>query len=184
MSSLGGIWDAAVQQRLFRAVMQAMARPGMVGGLGALTEGQPAARAVLATFMDGSVSLSDPHGLLEAADWPLLQARQTSPEEADYVLCDGALAPDFQPKLGTLPSPDFSATLLLSVARLGEGATRLRVSGPGVNGRAELTVDGLNPAWLMAREDWVCAFPLGVDVILADAERVAALPRTTHVKVL
>ena len=116
-----------------------------------------------------------------SADWPNRQARRDSAESAAFVVADGARAPDFCPQLGTLESPERGATVVLTVTALGEGQ-RLRLSGAGIDGHSALAVSGWHPDWINARADWVAAFPLGVDVILCDGARFAALPRTTHIK--
>lgn len=175
------IWRAPVQQGVFRRMLDAMAYPGRIQRLEPSLAAAGASRAVLAALLDGSTSLADPHGLLPGEDWPMLQARRADAETAAFVLCDGKRAPDFEPRLGELVSPELGATLVLRVGRLGEGGKVLELSGPGVRGKTELRVAGLNGDWLARRAAWVAGFPLGVDVILADRERLAALPRTTAV---
>jgi alpha-D-ribose 1-methylphosphonate 5-triphosphate synthase subunit PhnH len=172
-------WLPAVQQRVFRRLLDCYARPGRIATLPGAGSG--ALLGVLATLLDGETGLADPHRLIDAADWPKLQARRASAERAAFVIADGACAPDFAPCLGTLESPEHGATLLLVVAALGMGQ-RLRLSGAGIDARSELSVTGLHPNWIVARAEWVAAFPLGVDMILCDGARFAALPRTTHIE--
>ncbi|WP_367025716.1 phosphonate C-P lyase system protein PhnH [Methylococcus sp. ANG] len=171
----------ATQQALFRCLLDAMTRPGTVHEAADLIERGELYRAVLAVLVDGAVTLGDASGSLPQSDWPFLEAREVTPEQADFVLCDGARGPDFEPRVGDLPNPERGATLVLRVARVGEGPLRLQLSGPGVEHRRELAVSGLVPAWIEARRGWNAAFPLGVDWILADSERLVALPRTTRV---
>jgi len=173
------LWQPLPQQQAFRLIMQAMAYPGRVQQLA----GDDAARLVLATLLDPGVSLCDRHGLLAAADWPLLEATPADAAQADYLLVDGSRPVDVAPKLGTLPAPEQSATLLLRVAALDEGDTQLRLTGPGIATEQPLRIAGLHPDWLARRADWVAAFPLGVDLLLCDASRIAALPRTTRVEI-
>lgn len=174
------IWQADVQQRMFRELVEAFSRPGAVRDLTDWLAGSAAQRAVLATLMDGETTLADPHARLGAADWSLLQARQGTTETARYVVADGRRAPDFQPALGTLESPESGATLLVEVASVGSGPLALELAGPGIDGRRELRLDGLHPGWLLCRADWSAGFPLGVDILLTDATRIVALPRTTR----
>ena len=174
------VWQADTQQRVFRELVEAFSRPGRVRDLADGLAGTAAQRAVLATLMDGETTLADPHARLGAADWPLLQARRAPTETARYVVADGSRAPDFQPAPGTLESPESGATLLIEVAAVGSGPLALELAGPGIDGRCELRLDGLHPDWLRRRADWVAGFPLGVDILLADATRIVALPRTTR----
>jgi len=178
-SAAPDVWQPAWQQRVFRQLLDCFACPGRISSGGA---GDRAIRlSVLATLLDGETSLADPHRLIAAADWPKLQARREMPQNAAFVVADGARAPDFMPRLGTLESPERGATLVLAVTALGEGQ-HLRLSGAGIDGHTELSVTGLHPDWIGARADWVAAFPLGVDMILCDGARFTALPRTTHIE--
>jgi alpha-D-ribose 1-methylphosphonate 5-triphosphate synthase subunit PhnH len=184
MLDLQPIWQAETQQQNYRVLLQAMSRPGSRQALHGVTESSDAAVAVLATLLDGSVSLSDPHGLLSEAENSLLQAGQVDPGEADYLLCCGQQAPTFEPKLGTLPSPEYSATLVIKVSSLSNGELRLNLSGPGIHEQRACAITGLDADWLVRRQSWVCGFPLGVDLILVDKDQVMALPRTTQVEVV
>lgn len=173
------VWQPALQQRVFRRLLDCFACPGRIASSD--DSDRAALITLLAVLLDGETSLADPHRLLAAADWPKLQARRDSAEGAAFVVADGARAPDFSPQLGTLESPERGATLVLTVIALGEGQ-RLRLSGAGIDGHSVFAVSGLHPDWIGARANWVAAFPLGVDVILCDGSRFAALPRTTHIE--
>lgn len=177
------IWQAPVQQRVFRQLLDAFAYPGRVQ---TLADTLPAAayHALLATLLDGTTSLCDPHGLLDATQWPLLQAKPASAAEAGFIVCDGTQAADFTPRLGTLLEPEQSATLVLAVAGIGSGTQALRLRGPGIQQETTLELAGLHPSWLTQRADWCCHFPLGVDCILTDTQRrFVAIPRTTQLEV-
>lgn len=180
MMKLESIWRADVQQRIFRELLEAFARPGAVRDLATPANTNSARRAALASLMDGETSLADPHELVGDRDWLLLQAERRSVEEARYIVADGRRAPNFAPALGRLESPEFGATLLIEIESVGEGGTALKLTGPGVDGERELRLAGLDVEWLSRRADWNKAFPLGVDIVLADATKVAALPRTTR----
>lgn len=178
------LWQGSVQQTIFRELLAAFSRPGEVRDLSAWVEQTTAQRLVLATLMDGETTLADPHATIAAADWPLLQAQRGTSETARYVAVNGQKAPDFTPALGSLESPEFGATLLIVVDQIGAGELSLILSGPGVNGQCKLSVNGLHVAWLEQRADWGAAFPLGVDILLLDATRIVALPRTTQVAIV
>jgi alpha-D-ribose 1-methylphosphonate 5-triphosphate synthase subunit PhnH len=174
------IWQAGTQQQVFRELLEALSRPGEVRELAPLTGGASAMRAVLAALLDGETSLADPHDRVGAHDWALLQARRESCETARYVLADGARAPDFEPALGRLESPELGATVLIEAEAVGSGAQCVHLTGPGIDGSRALRMTGLHQDWLARRAGWVADFPLGVDLILADASRIVALPRTTR----
>ena len=184
MLKIDPIWQPDIQQTNFRLVLEAMSRPGRCFSLHTLPTEGPVVLSILSTLLDAEVSLSDPDKLLRKDDWIMLQAKSASVDVADYVLCNASQLPHKSPKMGTLPNPDQSATLILKVNKLGKGDHRLKLSGPGIKEIEYLSIKGLDLDWLSKRDDWNCAFPLGVDIILVDDQHVAALPRTTKVEVV
>jgi len=168
------VWSAPQQQTVFRQLLRAFSFPGRVETLAdgnALTQ-------TLATLVDREATLADPQNLLDALTLKRLQARMTAPELAQFIVADGNLPPLFEPSLGTLESPELGATILLTVAALGKGAA-WQLCGPGIAATQALAIAGLDPAWLAHRQVWNDGFPLGVDLILMDANSFVALPRTT-----
>ncbi|MCP5157885.1 MAG: phosphonate C-P lyase system protein PhnH [Gammaproteobacteria bacterium] len=181
--NIESIWQAAVQQQVFRELVETFSRPGVVRDLTQWIGNATAHRAVLATLMDGEATLADPHGSIAAPDWRLLQAQRGAPETARYVAIDGSRTPDFRPALGRLESPEFGATLLIEIIAIGSGLLSLDLAGPGIDGQRELRLEGLHTDWLLHRADWVSGFPLGVDLLLCDATCIVALPRTTRIAI-
>jgi alpha-D-ribose 1-methylphosphonate 5-triphosphate synthase subunit PhnH len=173
-------WSPVTQQFAFRRLLEGFSYPGRVQSVSHLHEAQ-ALILVLATLLDPSVTLADPHGLITGDEWRRLGDRREAPQSAHFIVARGDLAPTFEPPLGTLESPEKGATVVLRVGLLGEGVAHA-LSGPGIEGVATLAVDGLDPAWLVRRAAWNRAFPLGVDVILVDGASFAALPRTTRIE--
>ena len=169
-------WSASQQQTVFRQLMRAFSYPGRVETLA----GGDALTQTLATLVDREATLADPQNLMDTSMHQRLQARMTAAEQAQFIVANGSQPPSFEPCLGTLESPEHGATLLLVVTSLGKG-TSLQLSGPGIAATQRLTVTGLHPEWLTHRQVWNDGFPLGVDMILMDAARIAALPRTTVV---
>ncbi len=184
MKMYESIWEPVNQQRIFRKLMDIMTRPGEIKDLAEFVLDSTAARGVLATLLDAEVSLSDHDQQLPVSDWPLLQANSNNSENADYIFCSGSSTPDFEPRLGTLPSPDLSATIIINIKNLSRGSDPgcLQLSGPGIKTKSMINIEGLSPVWLEKRESWICNFPLGVDMILVDQTQIVAIPRTTKVE--
>lgn len=178
------IWQATVQQCVFRELVEAFSRPGDIRNLSPWVDGSSAQRTMLATLMDGEITLADPHEQIAKTDWPLLQAKSGPTETARYLAANGHYAPDFQPALGTLESPEFGSTILIEIDCVGQGAMSLELTGPGIVRRRTLYLAGLHPDWLTHRSDWTEGFPLGVDLVLSDATRIVALPRTTRITLI
>ncbi|MEW5972492.1 MAG: phosphonate C-P lyase system protein PhnH [Pseudomonadota bacterium] len=182
---LEAIFNPSLQQAVFRALLQAQSYPGLAVALPKDVEGKDAHRAVLSALLDAEVSLADPQGLLsDESDWPFLEARRAPVEQADFILAEGAHPLVLKPCLGSLSEPEQSATLVLRLSATDDAPqSTLRLSGPGIREPRNLEVRGLHPDWIKQRNGWVAGFPLGVDVILAGAMGLIALPRTTHVEI-
>ncbi len=180
MITLAGAWTSSVQQQCYRHLLDALSYPGRVQRLDPALTGVHAAVAVLASLCDGGSTLADPHAQLSAQDLGLLAAVSTDPAQAAFVVLDGRRAPaDLpRPQTGTLEEPELGATLIIIVDQLGAGPLTLRASGPGIPDQRTLSISGLHADWLQRRAAWI-DYPLGVDVVLADAQTIAALPRTT-----
>ena len=191
MLNVAPIWLPQLQQQNYRAVLDAMSRPGRYQTLsidrGDDDHNEPALIALLASLLDQTVSLADPDKLISQEHMLLLQAQFDQPEQADFILCRGTERPNFQPKLGTLPSPEHSATIVIlleKIARSNEHCElTLQIQGPGIDGIELSGITGLNEQWLSARAQWVSNFPLGVDLILVDDSGLVALPRTSKVEI-
>jgi alpha-D-ribose 1-methylphosphonate 5-triphosphate synthase subunit PhnH len=179
-------------QATFRAVLDALSRPGLPRHLTVeLRPPEPLTPELAAV----ALTLAD-------ADTPLwLDAPlAASPEVAAYLrfhtgapLTDDparaafALVRDpsgcppldaFAP--GTPAYPDASTTLVIAFDRI-EVGTGLRLTGPGVRGEVRLAPAPTPTGWperLIASRD---RFPLGVDLILTAPGIVAGLPRSTAV---
>lgn len=179
-------------QAVFRRLMNAMARPGLVVDLDQDADPSlgvhPAAAAVALTLFDfeTSVWLSSAlsGGVFEG--WLRFHAGcpfVSEPGKADFaVVASGADCPalsDFNP--GDAKYPDRSTTILLQVDSL-EGGDPVILTGPGVKGERRVAPAGL-PAnfWSQIQENNK-SFQFGVDVFLVAGSQLMALPRSTRVR--
>ncbi|WP_270934252.1 phosphonate C-P lyase system protein PhnH [Falsiroseomonas oryzae] len=171
----------------FRAVLEAMSRPGRVQQMVAPPEVppglSPAAASVLLTLADAATPLRLAAGA-EAEAWARFHCGcPLVADGAAFVLDPAAslLALD----AGTEEEPERGATLILEVASLQEGPRDercWRLTGPGIKDAQRLQVGGA-PAGFVA--DWArnrARFPRGVDVILCAGTRIAALPRSVSIE--
>lgn len=184
MITLEPPWTPAAQQRLYRLLLAAVSRPGTVVDLAADLDDGRAALGALAALADAATTLHDGHGLLAARERGLLGALPAAADTAQFVLADGRRTPDerLAPARGSLLAPERGATLVLDLDAVGEGPLALGLEGPGIAGTTTLALAGLDRAWLERRAAW-CDLPLGVDVLLCDRHRLAALPRTTRIRI-
>lgn len=59
----------------------------------------------------------------------------------------------------------------------------MRLTGPGIESAEALDVGGLPPAFWDERARSQALFPRGIDLILTDGDKLAAVPCTTVVEV-
>jgi len=183
--TLSGGFDAPATQaaHAFRAVMNAMARPGTIhdiAGAAPPAPLSPAAGAVLLTLCDADTPLFLA-GTAECApvrDWLAFHtgAPLAGPAHCMFALgtWDALLPLDPYP-LGSAQYPDRSATLIIELPELkASGAT---LSGPGIAESVTLSLP--DRAAFLAN---AAHFPRGLDFILTSGSHVAALPRTTQVR--
>lgn len=179
----GGFADPAIEAaEAFRAVLQAMARPGRiarVAGAAPPPPCSPAAGVVLLTLVDADtpLHLAGRHDCAALRDWVRFHtgAPLVGPAGAAFGLGDwAALGPLEAWPQGTPEYPDRSATLIVELPRLEAAGARL--TGPGIRDAAALSLPEV--AGFAAN---AARFPLGLDFILTAGDRLAALPRTTKV---
>jgi alpha-D-ribose 1-methylphosphonate 5-triphosphate synthase subunit PhnH len=178
-------------QRIFRRVLDALAHPGRVVtldapaelpagvlGRGAIGTGLALLDFETAIWLDEVAGVAGPH-LRFHCNCPLA----TSRDQAVFVLIgDPATLPPLDGfALGSDSYPDRSATLVIEVKALDQDGA-LRLSGPGIEDRAQLGVAGLRTGFWQERAGLAPLFPRGLDLILTCGDRLAAIPRTTTVE--
>ena len=192
----GGFADPVFNaQTVFRAVMDAMARPGSVQPLPAFAR-PPAplsatAGAIALALCDNDTPLRlDPALQASAAvkSWlgfhtgaPLAN----TPADAHFALianpAEMAALDGFSQ--GTQDYPDRSTTLILQVGDLVSGAPLL-LEGPGIEKTATIAPAQMPRHFVEQWKQNVSRFPRGVDIILAMPGGIACLPRTTRIKTM
>jgi alpha-D-ribose 1-methylphosphonate 5-triphosphate synthase subunit PhnH len=193
MAIAAGFSDSVLGgQKVFRAVMDALARPGSIQKIGGLPAPpaplSPAAGAIALTLADYDtpVWLDPPLAAgLQVAAW--LRFHTGAPITADPAraafafLADPVRMPALDAfALGTPEYPDRSTTLVLQIESFAKGGS-LRLSGPGIAGSQETFSASPLPldfATQMAANR--ALFPRGVDVLLATRDQVAGLPRSVR----
>lgn len=180
----GGFADPAVQSaHAFRALLEAMARPGRIQPVTGAAPPAPlsvAAGVALLTLTDPTTPLH----LAGAADCAAVRGWIAFHTGAPLVAAEAAQLAlgrwaDLQPvsrfRIGDPAYPDRSATLIVETDRLDPAGARL--TGPGIATEARLSLP--ETAAFQANR---ALFPLGFDAILTCGDRLAALPRSTRVE--
>lgn len=180
----GGFETPPLQSaRAFRAVLEALARPGRIERLEGAAPPPPLSPAagVLALVLfgpDTPVHLAPGHDTPQVRDWLAFHtgAPLAAAEHAAFAIGTwGALQPVSRFHPGDTEYPDRAATLIVEMDRLtAEGA---RLTGPGIAEEARLSL----PETAAFRANGA-RFPLGFDTFLTAGDRVAGLPRSTRVE--
>lgn len=187
-------------QRVFRAVLDAMAHPTRTYPLagppeppGGLGRGL-AAVALMILDEDCTVWLGGALGDdAEAGTWLGFHTgarRVGEPGGAQFLFSAPASLPPLSSlALGTDEAPHHSATVVLDV-RLpddtgadhtsGRRELRFAARGPGIDGVATLEAPWAGDGFLNEWTYNTSQFPRGVDLLLVGEDTVTALPRTTH----
>lgn len=188
-------------QQVFRAALEAMARPGRVMALpaAALADLEPPGlgrglTALLLTLLDAETGVwldpaSAPPGAGAYLRFHTGARLRDAAADAEFVVLDAAQAgPAWWSRVGhgTDESPQSGATLIVAVPSLADDATpapglHLELRGPGIEHRQRLRVGGIERAFWQARAALEAEYPRGVDLILCCGDCLAALPRTTRI---
>ncbi len=181
---LGGFATPPQQSaRAFRAALTALSRPGTIvtveGGHGPAPL-SPAAAVLALTLLDATtpVYLAGGHDTPAIRDWLAFHTGAPVVGAGDAVFAIGtwdALQPVSRFAIGTAEYPDRAATLIVEAPAL--TATGARLSGPGIDGSATLSLPEV--AAFRANR---ALFPLGWDCFLTCDTELAGLPRSTLVE--
>ncbi|WP_192253158.1 phosphonate C-P lyase system protein PhnH [Mesorhizobium silamurunense] len=192
----GGFADPVFNaQAVFRAIMDAMARPGSVQALSSLAH-PPAplsatAGAVVLALCDNDTPIwLDPRLQAEASVKAWLGFHTgaplaNTPPDAHFAFvanpAEMAALDGFSQ--GTQEYPDRSTTLILLVDDLASGPSLL-LEGPGIEKTSMIAPTGMPRHFVEQWKQNNQRFPRGVDIILAAPGHLACLPRTTLIKTM
>ncbi len=179
-------------QKVFRAVMEAMARPGTIADLAFAPEppaGLSRAAAVVGLTLfdfETPVWLAPTVAASEAAAWLRFHCGcplSAEPGAATFAVVGDALGcpPLLSFNQGDARYPDRSATIILDVRDL-SGGDDVVLTGPGIKSETIIAPVGLPKGFW----DQVVAnheqFQFGVDLMLVAETQLIALPRSTRVE--
>ncbi|RFA33734.1 phosphonate C-P lyase system protein PhnH [Virgibacillus dokdonensis] len=186
-------------QKVYRKLLDRMARPGKLANLQAFQEKvdyevacHDATLLIAMTLLDGEVSfhvISENKQPVEEKIAAYTLARHASMEEADFiiVLQDATEASIIEGmatcKTGNLVDPQYSATWVMESQTPLSNQPQLLLTGPGIERQTDLHTSFVPSIW-QARNEAVQEYPLGIDLIFTDdIMQVACVPRTTTVSV-
>lgn len=178
-------------QRVFRVILDAMARPGRIGTVAdpldppaPLSVGTAALCLALA---DHDTPLWLAPEIRNPATAAFLRFHCGSPivddpAQAAFAIAGAAGVPALDRfAIGDDAWPETSTTLIVQVDDLAAGHG-LRLAGPGIETEHRLAAAGLRDGIWDEWEANRALFPCGIDLVLVAGSRLAALPRTTAVR--
>jgi alpha-D-ribose 1-methylphosphonate 5-triphosphate synthase subunit PhnH len=176
-------------QQTFRAVLDALARPGQIRHIGAalpeVSLGGAAARLLLSLCDDETqvwwqsansqlqswLQFHTGAGVAQApqmASFAVLSQLEINPTLVDFAM-------------GSAESPEFSTTLFIELPAL-QGGVELEWRGPGIQDVQRVGLVGVPSSFWTQWQANHAAFPRGVDIVFTCGEHAMGLPRTTRVR--
>lgn len=179
-------------QSTFKAVMDAMARPGSVSEIRATATPPapmgPAAGAVALALCDHDTLVYLTPAMIEAGvqAWlafhtGALVTGERSEAAFAFVEAGMPLPPLSTFAAGSQEYPDRSTTVVLELALL-EGGPSFVLEGPGIDDSLEIAPSGLPPHFESMWAENRALYPRGVDLILTAGGRILCLPRTVKIE--
>ncbi len=179
-------------QQAFRALLDAMARPGRVTTveteIGHPDGLAPALAAALLTLadLDTPVWLGPGFDTDAVRSWLRFHSGAplaAKPDQAAFALLDAAQMPALETfSFGTDESPERGATLLVQVPGL-TGAPAMTWRGPGIKESVAMPFCGLDQSVWQQRAALSIEFPRGVDLYLGCGRDLVGLPRSTALSI-
>ena len=182
------VFDA---QASFRALLDALARPGriatLVAPLSAAAPLSPAATALALTLCDHDTPVWLDAAAANAAGFLRFHCGCSIVDEPAGATFAFVAAPGAMPSLhafsiGEDRYPETATTVVIDVPSLA-GGPAVRLSGPGIETTALVAPRGLPDGFWMQMAANRALFPLGVDVVLTAGDRAIGLPRSVKVEV-
>jgi alpha-D-ribose 1-methylphosphonate 5-triphosphate synthase subunit PhnH len=176
-------------QAAFRSALDALSRPGRCLDIGTPLKGLALGAAMahlLLALADDDTPVWWQHDKDVLTAWlrfhtgaPLANAPAAA---AFAVVTDVATVPLLNTfAIGSVASPERSATLLVEVPSLTDGPA-VEWRGPGIKDMQVVRIAGLPDSFWTQWQSNHAAFPQGVDIIFTCADAVLGLPRTTRVR--
>ena len=172
-------------QGCFRAVLDAMARPGTPRAVSGVTAPAPlcdATAAVVLTLADHETPLWLDPAVTKVRTWISFHtgAPIVLPAQATFAI--GSTLPDLTIfSDGSDDMPETSATIILQVTSLTAGR-RYLIEGPGLFAPGMLAIDGLPGDFAAIWQRNHALYPRGIDLILCAGDRLTALPRSISIQ--
>ncbi|MDT8421962.1 MAG: phosphonate C-P lyase system protein PhnH [Desulfuromonadales bacterium] len=181
------------QHAVFRALLQAMSRPGSIQPLPQINlsaDPQASSQEHLTNLLDClfdqevNYCLAAPDAALSAQIHERWDAQMVAVEQADFLLVPAGNSHGQLERLkrGTPDFPDQGASVVYQVKSFATGGITPHLTGPGIKESAQPSINGLESEELEALRQVNSEFPLGVDVIcISLSGELLCIPRSTRI---
>jgi len=175
-------------QKIYRLILEAVSNPGSIVNIKKYADKLfgtfPVFLAVAMTFLDNEVSFNTcENQTLSDEIASLTLARNMNIEEADFIFAGNHSVIEkaiINAKYGTLSDPQKSATVI--VQNNGISAVCLILSGPGIDGEAEVMVTQTVKDAVTIRDAQNYEYPQGIDLLfMSGSGELLAIPRLVKV---
>jgi len=178
-------------QAVFRAIMNATARPGTIADLSQAPTPPAglnrAAGAVALTLVDHDTPLWLDPAMRGSGPETWLRFHSTCPlveapiQAAFAIIADPAAMPALAAfNQGDAKYPDQAATIIIMVPSLA-GGTSLTLRGPGIAVATAFAPAGIPASFWADRAALVAHFQYGIDLMLCAGDHLVSIPRTTRI---
>ncbi|CEI81652.1 MULTISPECIES: phosphonate C-P lyase system protein PhnH [Oceanobacillus] len=184
-------------QKVYRSILDSMARPGKVTNLEAYKERMDYEIAcydttllITMTLLDGEVSfhvISENSQVVKDKIAAYTLAKHAPVEEADFIIVlkdapDASIVEGMRAaKTGDLINPQHSSTWIMESSAPLSNQNQLKLTGPGIKKQKDLFTS-FKPSIWQTRSETVQEYPLGIDLMLTDEKwQITCIPRTTNV---
>lgn len=191
LSATTGFNDPVHESQIwFRSLLEALSRPGIpVSSPAKLTSpdamGSATAGIALSLFdpettiwLDQGLGTEDVEAFLRLHTGAVIVEKSSAASFA--LVSDPASMPPISTfALGSASFPDRSATIIIQLPSL-DGGRQMELSGPGIEGLVAVSPAGLPESFWDQWNDNARHFPMGVDLLLTDGDRIIGIPRTSR----
>ncbi|MER6980141.1 phosphonate C-P lyase system protein PhnH [Streptomyces carpinensis] len=177
-------------QRDYRRLIDVLGRPSRIAAIDTV-DGVPPVIILAAGLADVDVTVAVLDEDWERPFFVATGATRTDITRAQHIIATQPLTVDQLTSLerGDALHPERGARVFAAVTGFGDAvdgadSTTLILSGPGNDGEARLSVDGLAPEFFDALAIANADFPAGIDLVLVAPDgRIAAIPRSSRISI-
>ena len=182
-------------QKIFRKIMDSMARPGKINNIVDLQLNPPSllnrSSALIGfALLNSDVTFFSENNRDEVNEYLKINTSSipvSNVESADYVFISGNSVSEVirNAKMGELEFPEDSATIIIDVDKIIKSPTdqsfEIILKGPGVKSEEVVYVKGITNELLEEIKIANSEYPLGIDIILSDTDgNIICIPRTNN----